>query len=84
MKKKRKSKRQKVDLDVRPMMLFKNYDYTAEGPNETSPGGGLYHGRMDRWKSVKDFIEQRRKKNKKISALVGLVDCFCKLAEVSK
>jgi hypothetical protein len=62
-----KKKDPRVDMDVRPSpILFKNYDYTAEGPNETSPGGGLYHGRMDRFKSVKDFVNKRRKANKKL------------------
>jgi hypothetical protein len=57
----------RVDLDVRnpnTFTHFRNYDYTDEGPNETSPGGGLYHGSMDRFKSVKDFLDKRRKEMK--------------------
>lgn len=44
--------------------FFRNYDYTQEGPNETSPGGGLYHGPMNKYKSVKDFTEKRKKDKK--------------------
>ncbi len=54
-KKKKKSKDQKrVDLDIRPFPspLFRNFDY----------GAGLYHGKMDKHKSVKDFIEKSRKR----------------------
>jgi hypothetical protein len=54
----------RIDMDVRQPFSFRNYDYTEEGPNETSPGGGLYHGPMDRFKSVKDFLEKRRKEMK--------------------
>lgn len=49
----------------RPQVFFKNYDYTEEGPNETSPGGGLYHGYMGKYKSVKEFVEKRRKDTEK-------------------
>lgn len=45
-------------------VFFSNYDYTDEGPNETSPGGGLYHGPMDKYKSIKEFLSKRRKNNK--------------------
>ncbi len=51
----------RLDMDVRHPFHFKNYDYTDEGPNETSPGGGLYNGPMDRFKSVKEFLDKRRK-----------------------
>lgn len=54
----------RLDMDVRQPFIFRNYDYTDNGPNETSPGGGLYHGPMDRFKSVKDFLEKRRKEMK--------------------
>ena len=48
-----------------PQPVFRNFDYTEEGPNETSPGGGLYHGKMDKYKSVKEFIDKRRKQLRK-------------------
>jgi hypothetical protein len=56
------------NLDVRHPGIFTwfhNYDYSDGEPSDTSPGGGLYHGAMDKFKSVKDFIEQRRSQNKK-------------------
>lgn len=56
------------NLDVRHPGIFTwftNYDYSEGEPDETSPGGGLYHGPMDKFKSVKDFIEKRRKQNEK-------------------
>jgi hypothetical protein len=58
----------RVELDTRPPTVyteFKNYDYTDEGPNETSLGGGLYHGPMDKYKSVKDFLDKWRSDVKK-------------------
>jgi CheY-like chemotaxis protein len=73
-KKKRLSEKEKIMRDIpRDPILFKNYDYTDEEPNETSPGGGLYHGPMDKYKSVKEFIDKRRRqrkcKNKRKKAL---------------
>jgi len=56
------------NLDVRSPKIytwFTNYDYSDEDPSETSPGGGPYHGPMDKYKSVKDFLDKRRKKQKK-------------------
>ncbi len=40
-----------------------NFDYG--GPEEGSdvgPGTGLYHGRMDKYKSVADFLKKQRKR----------------------
>jgi CheY-like chemotaxis protein len=62
-----KEEKKRVDLDSRPPILFteyKNYDYTDEEPDETSLGGGLYHGSMGKFKSIREFIEKRRKKLK--------------------
>ncbi len=56
---------------ARPGVFFSNYDYTEEDPDETSPGGGLYHGKMDKYKSVKDFVEKRRKENAKIKKKIS-------------
>ena len=56
------------DLDVRHPHIFTwytNFDYTPDpDPNETGIGGGLYHGPMDRFKSVKEFLDNRRSKMK--------------------
>jgi hypothetical protein len=58
----------RIDLDVRSPNTFthyRNFDYTSDpDPNETGIGGGLYHGPMDRFKSVKEFLDRRRKKMK--------------------
>lgn len=61
------SKKKRVDLDVRPYpILFKNYDYTSDGPNETSPGGSPYFGKPGGGeKSMGDWIKKRRKQLKK-------------------
>lgn len=56
--------KERQDRDVKKHVLFRNYDYTNEGANETSPGGGLYHGRMDKYKSVKEFRDRKNKENK--------------------
>lgn len=42
--------------------LFKNYDL-YETPGEHTPGGGFYQN-MDKYDSVKDFIDKKRKRNK--------------------
>ncbi len=41
--------------------FFRNYDYTE---SKSGPGTGLYRGDMDRFKSVKEFIDKSRKRNK--------------------
>lgn len=40
-------------------IFFDNYDYTE---SDTGPGVGLYHGSMNRFKSVQDFRAQKRKR----------------------
>ena len=47
-------------------ILFQNYDY-ADDP--TGPGMGLYHGNMDKYKSVGEFLEKSRKRLKKYKAI---------------
>ena len=78
-----KKKNKRVDKDVRPYPspFFTNYDYVDESKSEkekgtSGPGGGLYHGKMDKYKSVKDFIEsdrKRRRKQRKKALLMILV-----------
>ncbi len=54
-------------LDVRNYEPFKqNYDY----------GDGLYFGKMDRYKSVKDFVNSKRRKRRqrRKQALLLLLD----------
>ncbi len=80
----KKKDKKRVDLDIRPYPcpMFTNYDYTDAEPNATSPGGGLYHGRMDKYKSVKEFIDKRRKQNqkKRKQAMAGRMNFLLKLA----
>jgi hypothetical protein len=60
--------KKRVDLDTRPYPnpIFQNYDYGGpKDGNETSPGTGLYNGKMDQYKSTKDFINNSRKRNRK-------------------
>ena len=62
-----KEKKYKSDpaLVVQPRFkepLFKNYDL-YETPGEHTPGGGFYQN-MDKYDSVKDFIDKKRKRNK--------------------
>ncbi len=61
----------RTDLDVRPYPspVRKNYDY----------GEGLYHGNMDKYKSVSEFLNKRkklRKKKKTIASLVKAIEVF--------
>lgn len=55
----------KVDLDVRSKRFFQNYDYGGPEEGDSGPGRGLYSGRMDKYKSVKEFIEKSRARQKK-------------------
>lgn len=77
----KKKKTKRVDLDIRPYPspMFRNFDYTSDEPNETSPGGGPYHGvPADGEKSMGDWIKKRRKKlekrRKKLEAFVRMVE----------
>ena len=59
-----KKNKKKEDLDTRPQLFWKNYDYGGpeDGESEVSPGKGLYNGELDKYDSVKDFIEKSRKR----------------------
>jgi hypothetical protein len=63
-----KEDKKRVDLDVRPEgPWYSSYDYG--GPEEASdsgPGRGLYNGKMDKHKSVKDFIDKKRKRKRQL------------------
>lgn len=52
----------KSHLNARPEVFFRNYDY-ADDPS--GPGKGLFNGPMDRFKSIKEFLEHKRKRRKK-------------------
>lgn len=61
----------RVDLDSRPYPspVRKNYDY----------GEGFYHGNMNKYKSVDEFLNKRkklRKKKKTIASLVQIIEIF--------
>lgn len=64
-----KNKTPRIDMDTRSprtYVHFDNYDYSEDtAVSDISPGGGLYHGPMDRFKSVKEFIDKKREQNKK-------------------
>jgi hypothetical protein len=83
-KQKRKQKKKERPEMARPFPnpIFRNFDYTDEGPNETSPGGGLYHGPMDKYKSVDDFVTKRRKelkqRRKQLEARRAKLETFLK------
>jgi len=64
----------RTDLDVRPYPspVRKNYDY----------GEGLYHGNMNRFKSVREFLDKRKKLRKKKITIAKLVSCIEKFAEI--
>ena len=67
-------KKKKKNLDIRPEVIYKNYDYVDQTKDEkektkSGPGGGLYNGKMDKYKSVKDFINSDRKLHKKLDSL---------------
>lgn len=80
-KKKNKDKK-RVDLDIRPHgPLFRNYDYGGPGEgSEVSPGTGLYFGKMDKYKSVKDFLDKARKRKHRKRSLFFL-SLIAKLGE---
>lgn len=55
--------------EVRPEVFFKNYDYGQQTKSEKEntklgPGSGLYEN-LDKYKSVKDFVDTDRKMRKK-------------------
>ncbi len=56
----------RTDLDVRPYPspVRKQYDY----------GEGLYFGKMNRYKSVRDFLNKRRKLRNKKQTIASLVE----------
>jgi len=70
-------KDKRVDLDTRPYIQFKNYDYGNCEPTEISPGGGPWNGTPGGGeKSLKDFIDKRRKQNKKLKRLSYLINIY--------
>lgn len=41
--------------------FFNNYDYGgSDKPSRTSPGRGLFNGKMNKYKSIKDFLKKKR------------------------
>lgn len=67
-------KEKRLDLDVRPKgPFFNNYDYAGpDKPSKISPGKGIYNGKMNRYKSVSDFIRKRKRKMR-IEAMMALL-----------
>lgn len=81
-KKKNKQTKKRVDLDISPIgPWFSNYDYgSPEAGGDVSPGTGLYNGKMDKYKSVKDFINKSRKRPHRKRALEDIANNILKLA----
>lgn len=77
-----KKDKKRVDLDVRPEgPWFANYDYAGpDKATKTSPGKGLYNGSMDRYKSVRDFIEMKRKRRRELKNATYTADQLLKAA----
>jgi len=65
------SKKNDKNLTSKDIILFDNYDYISENNNKTNPGVGFYNGKMNKYKSVKEFIENRKVKNKKIKNAIN-------------
>lgn len=59
-------------------ILFNNYDY-AEDPS--GPGTGLYRGKMNKYKSVADFLKKKRTKKQRRKAALLLAVAFPELVE---
>lgn len=78
-----KKDKKRENLDVRPIgPLFRNYDYGGpEKATETSPGRGLYNGPMDKYKSVKDFVNKKRKDRKALRRKAWLEILLLKTAQ---
>jgi hypothetical protein len=71
---------------VRPEVFFKNYDYGQQTKSEKEntklgPGSGLYEN-MDKYKSVKDFINSDRKMKRKQRKKKLAFLCFAKEKEL--
>lgn len=60
---KKKKDNERIDLDVRPGVFFKNYDYAAL-PDDPGPGPGLYTGKF-KHKSVSEFRKEKEKRKKR-------------------
>ncbi len=56
---------ERTKKDIRPLVFFKNYDYTTDQPDETSPGGGLFMN-QEKYKSTGDFLKKQSEKRKNI------------------
>ena len=55
-----KSEKKLIDQPRFKTQFFKNYDYVE---NSTGPGAGFYQN-MHEYKSVKDFLDKKKKRNK--------------------
>lgn len=80
------TKKEKKNLDIRPEIIYKNYDYVDQDKGEkkktkSGPGAGIYNGKMDKYKSVKDFIntDRKMKKKQRKAALDSILDNSLKL-----
>lgn len=63
----KKKDKKRVDRDVSPEFFTTNYDY-----GEPGVGSGLYRGNMDKFKSVKDFLNKSRKQRKRKKKLLDI------------
>jgi hypothetical protein len=68
-----------VNRNMSRALYFKNYDYGEDKPSEVSPGAGIF-GDMGKYKSVKEFLDKKRK-SRKVALDIRMNYLIC-LAEI--
>lgn len=83
----KKKDKKRVDLDTRPYPnpFFTNYDYGGpEDGTDVSPGTGLYHGWMGKYKSTKEFIDRSRRRRHRRKAFLDIISKIAVVIDLSE